>query len=218
MLKQLEYATRAHHVAADAARLSLFGSAANRERYVDFLVRTFAFEAPIEERWLCMPELDRVIDVWRRIGTGFLASDLRALGCPQDVPEPGPCIGIEQALGWMFVVERGRRLNGMLHRHLARRIPDVIETAGSFLTASSSSGSRWDQLGTALDRVAYNHRAAAQQVINAAQRAFRTLRTVNGADAACRVPVRSLPALHHIPARRPAEPSQAHVPMPVASR
>jgi heme oxygenase len=148
----------------------------SEDRYRSFLTRLYAFEAPVEERWLVTPDLDRVIDVWRRISTGFLASDLRALGATPVAAEPGPFIGVEQCLGWMYVVERGRRLNGMLRRHLLRRIPDVIETAGAFLTASSSSGSRWDQLGTALDRAAYNHRAAAEQIINAAHRAFRTLR------------------------------------------
>lgn len=177
MLKQLEYATRGHHVAADAARIWLLRAKPSRERYRNFLARIYAFEAPVEERWLQTPALDRVIDVWRRISTGFLALDLRALDAAPPAPEAAPFIGVEQALGWMFVVERGRRLNGMLRRHLLRRMPDVLETAGAFLTASSSSGARWDQLGTALDRAAYNHRAAAEQIVNAAHRAFRALRT-----------------------------------------
>lgn len=177
MLKQLEYATRGQHVAADAARIWLLRAKPSRERYRDFLARIYAFEAPVEERWLQTPDLDRVIDVWRRISTGFLASDLRALDAAPAAPDPAPFIGVEQSLGWMFVVERGRRLNGMLRRHLLRRLPEVVETAGDFLTASSSCGARWDQLGTALDRAAYNHRAAAEQIINAAHRAFRALRT-----------------------------------------
>ena len=51
MLGELEYATRAHHVAADAGRIALLGAHITRERYLDYLVRTYALEAPIEARW-----------------------------------------------------------------------------------------------------------------------------------------------------------------------
>lgn len=176
MLKQLEYATRGHHVAADASRIALLGARVKREHYVDFLVRTYAFEAPIEARWQQLPTLERLLPLAPRTWTSLLGEDLRALRVKLAPVTPASFIGIEQTLGWMFAVERGRRLNGMLHRHLALRLPDQIEMAGGYLIASSSSGLRWDQLGAALDRVAFNHRAAAEQVINAAHRAFKALR------------------------------------------
>ena len=84
-------------------------------------------------------------------------------------------VGTEQALGWMYVVERGRRMNGMLQRHLLRRIPAVMTIAGNYLAASSPIGMRWQQLGITLDQVARNG-AIAEQIINAANRAFRYLR------------------------------------------
>jgi heme oxygenase len=175
MLRQLDYATRGHHMAADAPRLALLGDGATRDKYTRYLARTYAFEAPIEARWQATHGLERVIDVQRRLRTGFLASDLMALGVEPDPLVPAPFIGVEQALGWMYVVERGRRMNGMLQRHLLRRLRPELTIAGNYLAASSPLGMRWEQLGAALDRVAYNH-AIAQQIINAAHRAFRHLR------------------------------------------
>ena len=176
MLQQLEYATRGHHIAADAARMTLLAPHATRDSYVEYLARTYAFEAPVETRWQLTHRLDCVIDVPRRMRTGFLASDLRALGVEiREALPPASFVGVEQALGWMYVVERGRRMNGMLLRHLLRRMPGVMAIAGNYRAASSPIGTRWQQLGITLDQVAHDH-VIADQVINAAQRAFRALR------------------------------------------
>jgi heme oxygenase len=175
MLQQLDFATRGYHPSADSGRLALLGANITRDKYVEYLARTYAFEAQIEARWQVTRGLDRVIDVSRRVRTGFLASDLRALGCTLDTVMPAAFVGVEQALGWMYVVERGRRMNGMLQRHLLRRLPAVMAIAGNYLAASSPLGMRWQQLGVTLDQVA-NHGAIAEQIINAAHRAFRQLR------------------------------------------
>jgi len=66
-------------------------------------------------------------------------------------------------------------MNGLLLRHLQRRIPAVMAIAGNYLGASSVIGTRWQQLGEVLDRVGHNH-AIADQILNAAHRAFRALR------------------------------------------
>jgi heme oxygenase len=177
MLRQLDFITRAHHVPADAGRMALFNKGVTPERYVDFLTRLYSFEAPIEARWKRIPDLARVIDVERRIRTPFLLSDLHALGTQPELLPSQNFVGIEQALGWMYVVERGRRLNGMLYRHLQRRLPRETMLGGNYLIASSSSGARWEELGRALDKVAYNT-VETDQIINAANRAFRALRLV----------------------------------------
>jgi heme oxygenase len=175
MLQQLEYATRGYHVSADAGRIALLAATITRDKYIEYLSRTYGFEAPIEARWQATPGLDRVIDVPRRMRVGFLASDLRALGCVPDNLMPAAFVGVEQALGWMYVVERGRRMNGMLQRHLLRRLPSVMAIAGNYLAASSPIGTRWQQLGITLDEVARTH-SIADQIINASHRAFRALR------------------------------------------
>lgn len=183
MLRQLDYATRAYHVAADAPRVALLEPGLNRERYVDYLTRTFAFEAPVEARWQAMPRLATVIEVAPRLRTGYLAADLRVLDATLAPVVPAHLVGIEQALGWMYVVERGRRMNGLVQRHLVRRLPAEMEIAGKYLATSSSVGLRWEQLGRVLDEVAHDH-ATADQIINAAHRAFRTLRGRRPASAA----------------------------------
>ncbi|HUS32121.1 MAG TPA: biliverdin-producing heme oxygenase [Kofleriaceae bacterium] len=183
MLRQLDYVTRPHHVPADAGRLALFNKGVTPERYVDFLSRLYSFEAPIEARWKRMPELATVLDVERRIRTPFLLADLHALGAqPELLPVPN-FIGIEQALGWMYVVERGRRLNGMLYRHLQRRLPREAMLGGNYLVASTSSGARWEELGRTLDKVA-NNAVKTDQIVNAANRAFRALRMTPIASSA----------------------------------
>jgi heme oxygenase len=175
ILQQLEYAARVHHVAVDPARVSLLAPNVCRETYVAYLARVYAFEAPVEARWRTTARLESVIDLPRPLHTELLASDLRALGCTLEAVEPASFVGLEQALGWMYVVERGRRLNAMLRRHLLRRLPDEIEIAGSYLAVSSPSGMRWQRFAVALGRLARN-RATAEQILNAAHRAFRALR------------------------------------------
>jgi heme oxygenase len=76
----------------------------------------------------------------------------------------------------MYVVERGRRMNALLYRHLLRRLPQEMTIAGNYLNASSPCGTRWQQFGEALDRFADNH-VIVEQIVNAAQRAFRSQRT-----------------------------------------
>jgi heme oxygenase len=175
MLAQLDFATRQHHMGADAGRIALLAGPLTRERYEEYLSRTFAFEAPIELRWQRTEGLESVVDLRPSLRVGFLISDLAALNLRPDIAQPASFVGVEQALGWMYVVERGRRMNGLLHRHLIRRLPQVIAIAGNYLNASSPCGSRWQQFGDSLDRFATNH-VIVEQIINAAHRAFRTIR------------------------------------------
>jgi heme oxygenase len=68
----------------------------------------------------------------------------------------------------------------MLQRHLLRRIRPVMTIAGNYLAASSPLGMRWQQLGATLDQVASNG-SIAEQIMNAAHRAFRQLRLMQSA-------------------------------------
>jgi heme oxygenase len=186
MLAQLEFSTRSHHMTADSGRMALLAGPVTRERYEDYLSRLYAFEAPVEARWQRTSGLCSIVDVSSRLRTGFLFSDLTALALRPETVQPASFVGVEQALGWMYVVERGRRMNGLLQRHLTRRLPAVLAIAGNYLAASSPVGTRWQQFGEALDRFAVNH-VIAEQIINAAHRAFRSIRTpprFTGAHAA----------------------------------
>ncbi len=187
MLAQLDFATRSHHVAADAGRIGLLSGPITRDRYEEYLARVYAFEAPVEQRWQTIEGLDSVVDLRPRLRTGFLVSDLAALSMRPEPVSAAQFAGVEQALGWMYAVERGRRMNALLYRHLSRRLPQVLAIAGNYLNASSPCGTRWQQFGEALDRFATHH-VIVEQIINAANRAFRSLkvpsRYTSGARAA----------------------------------
>jgi heme oxygenase len=176
MLAQLDFATRSHHLHADAGRMALLAGHVTRERYEEYLSRVYAFEAPIEARWQRTEGLASLVDLMPSLRSGFLLADLTTLGTrPVDPPLTPSFVGVEQALGWMYVVERGRRMNALLYRHLTRRLPQVMMIAGNYLNASSPCGMRWQQFGIALDRFAGNH-VIVDQILNAAHRGFRSLR------------------------------------------
>lgn len=188
MLAQLDFATRPHHVAADAGRIALLSGPITRERYEDYLARVYAFEAPVEQRWQAIEGLDSVVELRPRLRTGFLVSDLAALGMRPELVALASFTGVEQALGWMYAVERGRRMNSLLYRHLARRLPQVLTIAGNYLHASSACSKSWQQLGESLDQFATHH-VIVDQIVEAANRAFRSLKvpprfTTGGAHAA----------------------------------
>ena len=174
MLERLDLETKIHHGPADSARVALLAKP-TRDRYADYLAKVYAFEAPAEARWIRTPGLEATLDVTSRLFTPVLAKDLATLGRFPDVYETGSFKGIAQALGWMYVVERGRLMNAMLHRHLMRRLPFESSIAGTYMAGSGSLGLRWQQLAEALDDVS-KHPLMVTQVINGALEAFRVMR------------------------------------------
>jgi heme oxygenase len=174
MLERLDLETKVFHGPADSGRVALLGNP-TRVRYTDHLAKIYAFEAPAEWRWIRTPGLDAVIDVAPRLFAPLLANDLGTLGQFPDVFPANAFRNVPHALGWMYVVERGRLMNSMLHRHLVRRLPFESSIAGSYLAGSGSLGLRWQQLGAALDDVARNP-AMIAQIINGALEAFRIMR------------------------------------------
>jgi heme oxygenase len=173
-LERLDLETKAHHGPADAPRVALL-SQATRARYTEYLAKVYAFEAPAEQRWVRTPGLERFIELAPRLFAPRLADDLATLGRFPDLYAAPPFRGIGHAMGWMYVVERGRLMSSMLHRHLVRRLPFESSTAGNYLAGSGSLGLRWQQLGTALDAIARTP-AMIAQVISGALEAFRKLR------------------------------------------
>lgn len=174
MLERLDLETKVFHGPADSPRVTLLGNA-TRSKYSDYLAKVYAFEAPAEWRWLRTPGLDTVIDVSPRLFAPLLAADLGALGRFPDVVPTTAFRSVAHALGWMYVIERGRLMNAMLHRHLVRRLPFESSIAGGYLAGSGSLGLRWQTLGDALDSVARNP-AMVAQIINGALEAFRMMR------------------------------------------
>ena len=174
MLERLDLETKIHHGPADSMRVTLLGNP-TRARYTDYLARVYAFEAPAEWRWMRTPGLDAVIDLPPRLFAPRLAEDLATLGRFPDVCPAHAFKGVAQALGWLYVIERGRLMNSMLHRHLVRRLPFEASIAGSYLGGSGSLGLRWQTLGAVLDQLAVNP-SMSTQIVNGALEAFRLMR------------------------------------------
>src|SRR3569623_382859 len=174
MHERLGLETKIHHGPAASARVALLGKP-TRERYADYLARIYVFEAPAEARWIRTPGLEATLDVSSRVFAPVLEKDLALLGRFPDVYETGGFKTIAQALGWMYVVARGRLMHALLHRHLARRLPFESSIAGTYMAGSSSLGLRWQQLAEALDGISKRPLMVTHE-INGALEAFRELR------------------------------------------
>jgi heme oxygenase len=173
MLRRLDYVTYNHHAASDAERIALLRPNATRAMYVEYLAKLFGFEQPVES---ATGSLAREL-ACARPRARLLRADLLALGLVRVAvaPRPQPRT-IAEALGWCYVVERGRLLHGVLHRHLSTRLPHELDIAGSYLAShEGTAGARWEELGQMLDRVATST-AAIERVVVAAHAAFRRQR------------------------------------------
>jgi heme oxygenase len=177
MLEFLEQETRAHHAPSDADRLSLISPYVERVDYLAYLAKLYTFEAPIEHALQRTPGLDRVIPLQPRFGQILLAQDLLALGLrlpkldrlPRAVT---PFASAGEALGWLYVIERGRRLHGTLRRHLMMKLPHEMRAAGAYFRMHEGRAfASWQELGSVLDRFAKGT-LIAQQVLDGALGAF----------------------------------------------
>lgn len=162
---------------ADAQRLALLGEPADLATYRAFLARLYGFEAPAELAFQMTAGLTDVIDVRARLHTRLLRSDLAALGIV-DFTTVARCIRIPrfrtvlEALGWMYVIERGRMLHSILHRHLQQKLPSLAQVAGMYLGSERFAAGRMRELGATLDSLV-SCQGDVDDVLVAALAAFR---------------------------------------------
>ena len=159
VLSRLNIETRGGHTEADAPWLELMTSQPTRARYIDVLVKTYGYEAPIESALSLLPRFVDAVGLRKRLRCGLLVQDLLSLGlspatiarlpqCPQIVPF---CDEIE-ACGWIYAIERSTLVHENLHRYLAARLPHV--SAWSYLSARDQVAMpRWRELGAAFERI-----------------------------------------------------------------
>lgn len=164
-LARLGQETRAHHPAADRAWLSLALDGATVDAYRAQLTRVYGFEAPLERAFRETPALRGVLDPTHRARSHLLARDLVGLGvAPVDLAriptrfDPIPFLSAEEALGWMYVVERSTLVHDIVRRSVA-----AMTGACAYLSAGPVA-SRWFELGRAVERVATTARAFAKIV------------------------------------------------------
>jgi heme oxygenase len=178
MLARVKRETEPCHGAADADRMAVMSTTLAPASYVAFLSRIYGFEAPVEGALGLTQSLDVLFDLRGRTQIRRLRSDLIALGIfdPSALPRCTtvfPFREVPIALGWMFVLERNSLLHGLIERHLRVRLPEWLALAGTYLAAQErSAGTRWRELGEAMDRVGRNPHDA-DQIVYAARMAFR---------------------------------------------
>jgi heme oxygenase len=177
MLTQLDLEMQIHLAEVDADPLAVIASP-ERDRYREFLIRSYGFEASVESALAMTPNLDLVIDLRQRAKAGLVAADLLALGVrPQELSQVPLCTSVEtfetivDAMGWLYVVERRALLHTAIIKDLTPRMPEVMAVASSYLHCyDRNAGTRWRDLSRAFDRVATPE--ASGKIVAAAHRAF----------------------------------------------
>lgn len=159
MLLRLDIETRAWHPVADHPWLELMSRDASRDRYLDHLVVTYGFEAPVEAALALTPHLTEIIPLRPRARSGFIVEDLLALGMtPARIARLPQCRVTPfrdpaEALGWLYVLERVTLLHDTVRSYMMLRLPSV--GAWSYLSAYRGvAEERWQELGRALDAYA----------------------------------------------------------------
>jgi heme oxygenase len=183
MLARLGRETLPHHADADAdIDRFLFGATTTVADYRAYLTRIYGFLVPFETALATTPGLDLVIDVRPRAKAVHLLQDLLALGMTMhETAELPQCMSIPAfrgpaaALGWMYVSERPMLASAVIRRHLATRLPSEMHNAAAYLSCYAGNvGTRWRELGEAMDRLAFAN-GIADRIVGAAQEAFRAL-------------------------------------------
>jgi heme oxygenase len=162
-------------VAADAFA---FVDPCSFERYRDYLIRCYGFEAPLESACVLNPSLASHTATTRP-RTRYIAQDLIALGVPAErLLELKPCPlqpfrDLSLALGWLYVADRNVVTNSLCHRRLAAHAPELAARASYLNCYGSATASHWRAFGIALERAAAH--ADADRIIESALGAFEFL-------------------------------------------
>ncbi len=176
MLERLQRETASHHHGADEDQLSILTAAPTTARYADYLARIHGFESGVDA---ALDGVSAPLDLRERVQISAIREDLRALGFVDAPSFAAPhAMRAPEALGWLYVIERARRLHGLIERHLRAHLPAALATADAYLTRTRTTGRRWRELGDALDEVTMTPRHA-QRVVDAARLAFRARRALH---------------------------------------
>jgi heme oxygenase len=129
------------------------------ERYRDYLIRCYGFEAPLESACAINPALASHTATTRP-RTRYIAQDLVDLGVPPErlleLPRCPlqPLRDLSQALGWLYVAERNVMTNSVCHRHLVERAPELAVRSSYLNCYGSATAARWRAFGITLERTA----------------------------------------------------------------
>lgn len=181
MLDRLDAETRAFHIQADHAWLSMMTTTVTPGRYAEELMRTYGFEASVEAALAFSRPLQRVFDVPRVTRSGLIAQDLLSLGfgAGQVARLPQchtimPFTTATEAFGWTYVIERATLLHDALYKHLSVQLAECGDAFSYLDVSRRGAAGRWKALGTALDEFT-DTREVSDRIIEAANAAFVAL-------------------------------------------
>jgi heme oxygenase len=173
---RLDEEMREHHTAVDEPWLYLMRPSAVLADYAAQLRRTLGFEAPIEAAWRRTPNLGNYIDLDRRYRSQLLVRDLCALAQGSatfaQLPED---FTLQEALGWMYVVERSGLLRATMRRRLVAQFHEAANACAYLDACEAGERTQWTELANALDAAA-DSPDAAEAIVGAADAGFRALR------------------------------------------
>jgi heme oxygenase len=180
LLTRLQAATRQWHAEVEQPWQSLLRPSVSRAEYLAQLVRTYGLMAPFESACKYTPNLPRIIDTRQQSRAGLLVQDLLNLGLSASqiasIPQcPGAAsfVDVNEALAWLYVIERATPAHDSVRLHLKDVIPEV-GGACSFLAAYDTRAQhRWETFAGALDR-AWD--VFELEIIAAAQESFEMVR------------------------------------------
>ena len=166
-LERLRVATRLHQCVANSDRMALTANRSERS-YVDYLVKLYGFEAPLEAALSIVPEVAPLMQGQYGVSAALVA-ELCAHEFPAATLLEVPMFrraafpSTSAALGWFYVALRSRDSHELLRSFLAKRNPDLVQCSVNLRT----SPELWQRLERALDRA-----ADGDAVIAAALQAF----------------------------------------------
>ena len=180
-LVRIDVETRAFHGEADAAWLALVapGQTPSRFDYIQQLVASYGFDAPLEGALAYTPHLEAFIAVAPRFRSGLLAQDLLELGLSASTIAGlrqcmiAPFANVAEACGWLYVHQRATLLHDAIRLELIDHLPDVADATRALRLHEGKIGTLWEELGEVFDTVARSA-PVEDRIIVAAHEAFRT--------------------------------------------
>ena len=150
-LERLRVATRLHQCVANSDRMALTASLSEAS-YVEYLVKLYGFEAPVEAALSIVPEL-APLRQGQYCTSAALVTELCAHKFPAatllEVPmfRHASFTSTTAALGWFYVALRSRDTHELLRSFLARSNPNLALCSVNLRTAPEL----WQQVERAFD-------------------------------------------------------------------
>lgn len=159
LLTRLQAATRPWHAEVEQPWQSLIRPAVSRADYLAQLVRTYGLIAPFESACKYTPNLPRILDTRQQSRAGLLAQDLLGLGLSASqiasIPQCSDASSfgdVNEALGWLYVVERATPAHDCVRVHLSRTMPEIVHACGFLQAHDTRAQHRWETYAGALER------------------------------------------------------------------